>query len=74
MTTKKEVMCEPKYPDIHVQLSGEDCNVFSVMGVVTKKMRREGISPEEINEFRDQAMAGDYDHLLRTCMKWVSVA
>lgn len=28
---------------------------------------------DEIAEFRERATSGDYDHLLITCMKWVSV-
>jgi len=33
-----------------------------------------GIGKEERDAFMDEAMSGDYDHLLQTCMKWVSVS
>ena len=63
-----------KYPDIHVQLTGNDGNAFSIMGNVTREMKRNGVSLEEVNAFREEAMSGDYDNLLRTCMEWVDVS
>jgi hypothetical protein len=73
---------EPRYPDVEVQLTGEDGNAFAVLGNVQRELRayfREdgwttGEAMKEINAFQDEAMSGDYDHLLRTCMGWVSVA
>ena len=64
----------PKYPEIEVQLLGTDANAFAIMGAVTQAMRRGGIGKEERDAFMDEAMSGDYDHLLQTCMKWVSVS
>ncbi len=64
---------EPKYPNIEVQLTGEDGNAFSVLGSVSKALRQADVSEEEIKEFMDEATAGDYDHLLGTAMKWVDV-
>jgi hypothetical protein len=64
----------PKYPDINVQLTGEDGNAFFIIGRTTKALKRADVSSEEIQEFRDEAMSGDYDHLLRTCMEWVNVS
>ena len=63
----------PKYPDIHVQLTGESDNAFAILGAVKKAMRKANVSEDEIKKFRDEATAGDYDELLRTCMKWVDV-
>ena len=65
---------DPKYPEIEVQLSGEDGNAFFIIGRVSKALRRADVPDEEIEEFRDQAMSGDYDNVLRTCMEWVSVS
>jgi hypothetical protein len=64
----------PKYPDIDVQLSGNDGNAFAIMGSVSKALRRAGVSAEEIEQYREESMSGDYDNLLRTAMKWVSVS
>lgn len=64
---------EPKYGNIDVQLSGEDGNAFFILGKVQKALRGKGIPKEEIDLFLEEAMEGDYDHLLQTCMKWVNV-
>ena len=60
-----------KYPEVHVDLIGEDGNAFSILGRVTKAMRRGGVDKDEVKEFTDEATSGDYDHLLQTVMKWV---
>ena len=64
-------MTEVKYPDIAVQLSNDDGNVFLVLGTVKKALGRAGVSREEIDLFLDEATSGDYDHALVTCMRWV---
>ena len=61
-----------KYPNIHVQLVGEDGNAFSIIGRVRKALNRSGVSGDEVKEFAADAMSGDYDHVLQTCMKWVN--
>jgi hypothetical protein len=63
-----------KYPDVDVQLSREDGNVFSIIGRVSEALRRAEVPPEEIKEFQNETMSGDYDHAIQTCMKWVNVA
>lgn len=64
----------PKYPGIEVQLSGEDGNAFAILGHVRRELRRGGVPAVEVAEFTKEATAGDYDHLLQTCMRWVEVA
>lgn len=64
---------EPRYPDLDVQLTGQDGNAFMVLGLVTKALRGHGVPDDEVDEFMQQATAGDYDHLLATCMRWVNV-
>ena len=64
---------EPKYPDITVKLVGADGNAFAILGTVCRALRHNGIRPDEQDAFEKEAMAGDYDNLLRTCMKWVNV-
>lgn len=63
-------MTEPRYPDITIPLTGEDGNVFFIMGRCTKALRRAGAEKSEIKEFTNQMTAGDYDHALQTVMKW----
>lgn len=63
-----------KYPDVHVQLSGTDGNAFSILGRVVAALRNAGVAKEEIDAFRNEAISGDYDNLLATCVKWVDVS
>lgn len=63
----------PKYPQVEVQLTGEDSNIFFVIGKVRQAMRQAGISQEEAQKFTSEATSGDYDNGLATCMKWVTV-
>ena len=65
---------EVKYPNIKVQLTGNDGNAYAVLGNVRRAMRRAKVETPEIEEFMKEAMSFNYDHLLRTCCKWVSVS
>jgi hypothetical protein len=62
-----------KYPDIKVQLVGRDGNAFAILGAVGKAMRRAGLTKEQIDEYTNEATAGDYDHLLSTTTRYVEV-
>ena len=63
----------PKYPDITVTITGQDGNAFAVLGRCREAARDAGLSDEEIAAFMDEAMAGDYDHLLQTAMSWFEI-
>ena len=63
----------PKYPEIEVQLTGNDGNAFAVMGAVKRALKRAKVSADEISEYTKQSMSGDYDNLLRVAMSWVTV-
>lgn len=63
----------PKY-DVDVRLTGESGNAFAIMAAVTQELRRARVPLDEIDLFRAEAMSGDYDHLLQTCMLWVNVS
>lgn len=72
-----------KYPNVYVQLTGNDGNAGAIMGAVSQALRRElrdpayGLTPEEqraeITAYREESMSGDYDNLLATAMRWVDV-
>lgn len=47
-----------------------DGNAFVVLGTFARQAKQEGWSLDEIAEVRQEAMSGDYDHLLRTVMKY----
>ena len=55
---------------IKFELEERDGNAFMLIGAFTKEARKQGWTPEEISSFRNEAMAGDYDNLLRTIMKY----
>lgn len=63
----------PKYPGIKVQLTGQDGNAFFILGSVQKAMKAAKVHPDTIAEFIAEAQSGDYDELLRTVMRWVTV-
>lgn len=62
-----------KYPQVSVQLSGEDGNAFSITNRVMAALRRAGVPREEIEAYWAETKTGDYDHLLQTTMRWVDV-
>ena len=72
--TCSEKLLDVKYPEIEVKLTWVNGNAFAVIGAVTKALRRAGVPAEEREAFTKEAMSGDYDHLLQTCMKWVEVS
>ena len=64
-------MAAVKYPQVKVELTGQDGNAFMIVGRVRQAMRRAGISAEEIAAFSEEAQSGSYDELLQTVMRWV---
>ncbi len=64
-------MADTRYPEVEVQLTGTDGNAFAVLGAVQRALRRHGVDPAP---YMTEATEGDYDHLLRTTMQWVSVS
>jgi hypothetical protein len=62
-----------KYPNVTVQLTGEDGNSFMIVGRIRQALKRAGVQQVEIDAFSQEAMSGDRDHLLQTCMKTVNV-
>jgi hypothetical protein len=71
---ENNVTTEPKYPHVKVKLVGRDGNAFAILGCVARAMRRNGISDADVKAFMAEATSGDYDHLLATALRWVSVS
>ena len=63
-----------KYPEIEVTLVGENGNAYAIMGAVQDALKRGGVPKKEIDKYLEESMSGDYDNLLRTAMRWVSVS
>lgn len=51
-------------PKVRCRLVGEDGNAFSILGRWLAEAKRAGWPKEEINKIVNEAMAGDYNHLL----------
>lgn len=63
-----------RFPEVEVQLTEEDDTAMMIVGRVRRALRHGGATPGEIEDFVQEAMSGDYDHLLQTCMRWVNVS
>ncbi len=64
-------MCETKPV---LELVGQDGNAFNVLGLARRAARNAGWPKDQIDAFLNEAMAGDYNHLLATCMDYFEVA
>lgn len=58
--------------DAVVELTGNDGNAFAILGRVRRAVLRSN-HPELADQFVQDAIAGDYDHLLATCFVYVTV-
>jgi hypothetical protein len=63
----------PRYPEIEVKLTDEDGNALHLIGLVVEALRRNQVDREFVEKFKKEALSGDYDNVLRTCMAWVDV-
>jgi hypothetical protein len=63
----------PKYPDVEVQLTGKDGNIFAIIGRVVRAMRRAEVPDAEINKFEEEVtFCGSYDNALQIVTHWVT--
>jgi len=56
-----------------VNLIGKDGNAFAIIGEVTKVMMEHGYDKKDVNEYLNEAMGGDYDHLIKTTMEYCDI-
>ena len=54
---------------VKLKLVGLDGNAFALLGAFQRAAIREGWKPEEFKPVLDDAMSGDYNHLLRVLSK-----
>lgn len=62
-----------KFPEIVVRLTEVNGNSFCIMGAVTQAMRLADVSKADIDAYRAEAIAGNYDNLLQVTMRYVNV-
>jgi hypothetical protein len=72
-TTTEGQKMNTRYPNIEVELLGQDGNAFAILGKVNRELKKNKVADSEIKEFHAQATSGDYDNLLATVMTWVTV-
>ena len=67
---------KPKFPNVRVQMTGEDGNIFSIISRVLRALRKSGEAeaPDLVNFQLEIGKAEDYDAALRVVMRWVSVS
>jgi len=58
--------------DAVVRIVGTDGNAFAIMGYVRRCILCSD-RPELAETFMQEATAGDYNHLLVTCMRYVTI-
>ena len=58
--------------DVKVKLVGEDGNAFAIMGRVIRALKRHGHG-NLVQQYKEEATSGDYDHLLQVTMEYVDV-
>ena len=56
-----------------VRLTGRDGNAFAILGEMVRALKKSGYSRAERAAFVEEVKAGDYDNLLRVCMRWADV-
>ena len=54
-------------------LVGQDGNAFALMGYTSKALKREGLG-DKVKGMMDEATSGDYNNLIRVCMKYLDMA
>lgn len=66
-------MSQPKYPDVKLDLTRVDGNVFSIIGAVRVALKNAGLR-DAAKEFTEAAMQSkSYDDVLQLVMNTVSV-
>jgi hypothetical protein len=63
--------CSMKKPT--VELIGQNGNAYAILGICRRSAKEAGWTDQEIIKVLDEMMAGDYDHLLQTTIKYFYV-
>lgn len=60
-----------KYPFVTMKLAGENSNPLAILGQAERVMRRAGVPQDDIDDYRLNALARDYWHLLKVTLETV---
>ena len=62
-----------KHPAISVSLTGQDGNIFNLMGIVVRALRTNGFG-DEVDDFVSEVTSSkSYHEALAVMMQWVNV-
>lgn len=56
-----------------VKLIGQDGNAYNIMGLCRRAAKKAGWDKDKIDAVIQEMQNGDYNHLLRTAMKYFDV-
>ncbi len=59
--------------DLEVQVTGEDGNVFNIVGIVSKQLRRNGYTEYSNEVFTHMKQCGSYDEVLQMLQEYVEL-
>ena len=62
------------YPEVHVVLTGTDGNALAIVGKVRRALEHNGVHDDVCEVFVREALSGDYNNVLQTAMRWVTVS
>ncbi len=57
-----------------VELIGNDGNAFSILGNCSRELKRAGNDQSVVDAFMEEAMSGDYGHVLATASAYCEVS
>jgi hypothetical protein len=61
------------YKHVEVNMRGVNGNSLVILGTIKKALKQAGADSFQIQVFMSRAMSDDYQHLLKTCSKWVTI-
>lgn len=56
-----------------IDLSVIDGNAYAIMGAAQRILKKAGATPEELSQYLEESMSGDYENLVATVGKWLVV-
>ncbi len=56
-----------------LNLTTADRNAFTIIGLAVRAAKKAKWTQEQIDTYKNEAMSGDYDHLLQVTMKYFEV-
>lgn len=65
---------DPRYPEVEVDLMGQDASILSIVTRVRSALRAHGVEPAVLDQFLEAVISKKYNEGLHEVTCWVSVA